>query len=94
MVIIHRREAKLDIRRVKAHYVPPAIPCQGVARAFRGANPKGWGEERLPSLAPRYRLVAEIRQLLLDSYYGRSYVEPYEKEDDDDLRRVVPLTRA
>ncbi|MFC5352393.1 hypothetical protein ACFPDS_31200, partial [Azospirillum lipoferum] len=25
---------------------------------------------------PRYPLVAEIRQLLIDSYYGRAYVEP------------------
>ncbi|MFP5511687.1 MAG: hypothetical protein ACLGJC_01180, partial [Alphaproteobacteria bacterium] len=25
---------------------------------------------------PRYPLVAEIRQLLIDSYYGRAYAEP------------------
>jgi acetaldehyde dehydrogenase / alcohol dehydrogenase len=29
---------------------------------------------------PRYPLVAEIRQLLLDSYYGRAYAEPRERE--------------
>ncbi|MFP5512117.1 MAG: hypothetical protein ACLGJC_03385, partial [Alphaproteobacteria bacterium] len=25
---------------------------------------------------PRYPLVAEIKQLLIDSYYGRAYAEP------------------
>jgi acetaldehyde dehydrogenase / alcohol dehydrogenase len=29
---------------------------------------------------PRFPLIAEIKQLLLDSYYGRAYVESYERE--------------
>jgi len=32
---------------------------------------------------PRYPLVAEIRQLLLDSYYGRAYAEPFERGSPD-----------
>ncbi|TKI08154.1 bifunctional acetaldehyde-CoA/alcohol dehydrogenase [Martelella alba] len=27
---------------------------------------------------PRYPLIAELKQILLDTYYGRKYVEPYE----------------
>lgn len=30
---------------------------------------------------PRYPLISEIKQILLDSYYGRNYVESYERED-------------
>ncbi|HEY0183128.1 MAG TPA: iron-containing alcohol dehydrogenase, partial [Rhodopila sp.] len=38
-------------------------------------------DDQCTSANPRYPLVAEIRQLLLDSYYGRTYAEPYERED-------------
>ncbi|BCL75304.1 aldehyde-alcohol dehydrogenase [Jeongeupia sp. HS-3] len=30
---------------------------------------------------PRYPLISELKQLLLDSYYGRPYVESYEREE-------------
>ncbi|AOX99358.1 bifunctional acetaldehyde-CoA/alcohol dehydrogenase [Jeongeupia sp. USM3] len=30
---------------------------------------------------PRYPLISELKQLLLDSYYGRPYVEAYEREE-------------
>ncbi len=26
---------------------------------------------------PRYPLIAELKQIMLDSYYGRKFVEPY-----------------
>ena len=29
---------------------------------------------------PRFPLIAEIKQLLLDSYYGRAYAESYERD--------------
>jgi acetaldehyde dehydrogenase/alcohol dehydrogenase len=38
-------------------------------------------DDQCTTANPRYPLVAEIRKLLLDSYYGRPYVEPYERED-------------
>ncbi|MCL2657518.1 MAG: bifunctional acetaldehyde-CoA/alcohol dehydrogenase [Betaproteobacteria bacterium] len=34
---------------------------------------------------PRYPLISELRQLLLDSYYGRAYVESYEHEEAETL---------
>jgi len=29
---------------------------------------------------PRYPLISELKQILIDSYYGRNYVESYERE--------------
>jgi acetaldehyde dehydrogenase / alcohol dehydrogenase len=40
-------------------------------------------DDQCTTANPRYPLVAEIRQLLLDSYYGRPYVEPYEREEQE-----------
>jgi len=31
---------------------------------------------------PRYPLISELKQVLLDSYYGRPYVEVYEREEE------------
>jgi acetaldehyde dehydrogenase/alcohol dehydrogenase len=44
---------------------------------------------------PRYPLIAELKQILLDSYYGRDYKEVYEREDEEqpkDGSQVVPIS--
>ncbi|PGH57381.1 hypothetical protein CRT60_13160, partial [Azospirillum palustre] len=43
---------------------------------------------------PRYPLVAEIRQLLIDSYYGRAYVEPAGEHTPAGLTVVGQKTAA
>ncbi|MDR3426935.1 MULTISPECIES: bifunctional acetaldehyde-CoA/alcohol dehydrogenase [Silvimonas] len=42
---------------------------------------------------PRYPLIAELKQLLLDSYYGRAYVEAYER-DQTVVEEVVAKAQA
>jgi len=42
---------------------------------------------------PRYPLISEIRQLLLDSYYGNAYVEQYERDEGKATVVMLP-TRA
>jgi acetaldehyde dehydrogenase/alcohol dehydrogenase len=41
---------------------------------------------------PRFPLIAEIKQLLLDSYYGRVYAESYDRgrESDTPVLRLQP----
>lgn len=40
---------------------------------------------------PRFPLISEIKQLLLDSYYGRAFVEAYERDEAEDADEVVEL---
>lgn len=37
-------------------------------------------DDRCTGANPRFPLISEIKQLLLDSYYGRAYVEPSLRE--------------
>jgi acetaldehyde dehydrogenase/alcohol dehydrogenase len=60
---------------IQAAGVPEAAFLERVDRIAEAAF-----DDQCTSANPRYPLVAEIRQLLLDSYYGRTYAEPYEKE--------------
>ena len=44
---------------------------------------------------PRFPLMSELKQILLDSYYGRAYVEGYDHTSSDDSdSTVVSLVRA
>jgi len=43
---------------------------------------------------PRFPLITEIKQLLLDSFYGRAYVETYGQEDPAAEAEVVSLKTA
>ena len=43
---------------------------------------------------PRFPLISEIKQLLLDSYYGRAFVESYERDDTEEAEEVVQLKPA
>ncbi|MEA2740592.1 MAG: acetaldehyde dehydrogenase / alcohol dehydrogenase, partial [Acetobacteraceae bacterium] len=59
--------------------IPASIQAAGVPEAAFLARVDPIAEaafdDQCTCANPRYPLVAEIRQLLLDSYYGRSYVE-------------------
>jgi acetaldehyde dehydrogenase/alcohol dehydrogenase len=41
---------------------------------------------------PRFPLIAEIKQLLLDSYYGRPYAEAYTRIREG-TTEVIPLSK-
>ncbi|HYD68524.1 bifunctional acetaldehyde-CoA/alcohol dehydrogenase [Azospirillum sp.] len=65
--------------------IPASIQAAGVPEAEFLAKVDAIAEaafdDQCTGANPRFPLVAEIRQLLLDSYYGRAYVEPSEQED-------------
>ncbi len=60
--------------------VPPSIRDWGVPEATFLARVDALAEaafdDQCTGTNPRYPLVSELKQLLLDSYYGRAYVEP------------------
>jgi len=76
--------------------IPMSIQAAGVSEAMFLERVDSIAEaafdDQCTSANPRYPLVAEIRQLLLDSYYGRAYVEPYGREGDAVV--VAPGRRA
>lgn len=43
---------------------------------------------------PRYPLVSELKQILLDSYYGRAYVEPALREAEAEATPPKPAAKA
>ncbi|WP_146210725.1 iron-containing alcohol dehydrogenase, partial [Azospirillum sp. TSO35-2] len=60
--------------------IPTSIQAAGVPEAAFLAKLDELAEaafdDQCTGANPRFPLVAEIKQLLLDSYYGRAYVEP------------------
>jgi acetaldehyde dehydrogenase / alcohol dehydrogenase len=65
--------------------IPSSIQAAGVAEADFLARVDHIAEaafdDQCTTANPRFPLIAEIRQLLLDSYYGRAYVEPFDATD-------------
>jgi acetaldehyde dehydrogenase / alcohol dehydrogenase len=65
--------------------IPGSIQAAGVAEADFLARVDHIAEaafdDQCTTANPRFPLIAEIRQLLLDSYYGRAYVEPFDATD-------------
>ena len=43
---------------------------------------------------PRFPLISEIKQLLLDSYYGRPFIESYDRPEVEDSEEVVQINPA
>lgn len=66
-------------------HIPASIQEAGVREADFLAKLDEVAEEAFDDQCtganPRYPLIAEIKQLLLDSYYGRAYVEQSEAEE-------------
>jgi acetaldehyde dehydrogenase/alcohol dehydrogenase len=62
--------------------IPGSIQAAGVAEADFLAKLDKLAvdafDDQCTGANPRYPLISELRQLLLDSYYGRAYVESYE----------------
>ncbi|MCB1348090.1 MAG: iron-containing alcohol dehydrogenase, partial [Maritimibacter sp.] len=60
--------------------IPPSIREWGVSEADFLAEVDALAEaafdDQCTAANPRYPLVSELKQILLDSFYGRSYVEP------------------
>jgi acetaldehyde dehydrogenase/alcohol dehydrogenase len=92
----HERVGKLiewvdDLKRTLE--IPASIQAAGVAEATFLDRVDGIAEaafdDQCTGANPRYPLIAEIRQLLLASYYGRGYVGPYDQDSGDSP--VVPL---
>ncbi|XZG68881.1 bifunctional acetaldehyde-CoA/alcohol dehydrogenase [Chitinibacteraceae bacterium HSL-7] len=64
--------------------IPMSIQAAGVAEADFLAKLDNLAEEAFDDQCtganPRFPLISEIKQLLLDSYYGRPYVEAYARQ--------------
>ncbi|MEF2070847.1 bifunctional acetaldehyde-CoA/alcohol dehydrogenase [Consotaella aegiceratis] len=79
--------------------IPPSIQAAGVAEADFLAKVDQIAEnafdDQCTGANPRYPLIGEIRQVLLDSFYGRPYVEGREPEVQPAAEHeVVPLKKA
>ena len=66
--------------------IPASIQAAGVAEADFLAKVDKLAvdafDDQCTGANPRYPLISELKQLLLDSYYGRAYVESYEREPE------------
>ena len=75
--------------------IPASIQAAGVPEALFLAKLDEVAEEAFDDQCtganPRYPLISEFKQLLLDSYYGRPYVEAYEREQ---VEAVVAKAQA
>ena len=64
--------------------IPASIQAAGVAEADFLAKVDLLAEaafdDQCTGANPRYPLISELKQLLLDSYYGRAYKESWERE--------------
>ncbi len=64
--------------------IPLSIQAAGVNEADFLAKVDKLAEEAFDDQCtganPRYPLISELKQILIDSYYGRAYVEVYERE--------------
>ncbi|MCG8509024.1 MAG: bifunctional acetaldehyde-CoA/alcohol dehydrogenase [Rhodospirillales bacterium] len=85
----HERVVRLaewveDLKRTLE--IPPSIQAAGVPEkeflAKLDAIAEAAFDDQCTGANPRYPLVSEIKRLLLDSYYGRAYVEPKEVWED------------
>ena len=67
--------------------IPASIQAAGVNEIEFMARVDTLAEEAFDDQCtcanPRYPLISELRQLLVDSYYGRAYVEAYEKHEQE-----------
>ncbi|GAA5785174.1 bifunctional acetaldehyde-CoA/alcohol dehydrogenase [Chitiniphilus shinanonensis] len=75
--------------------IPASIQAAGVSEADFLARVDVIAEEAFDDQCtganPRYPLISELKQLLLDSFYGRAYVESYERTQ---VKAVVEKAEA
>ncbi|GGP18967.1 bifunctional acetaldehyde-CoA/alcohol dehydrogenase [Silvimonas iriomotensis] len=76
--------------------IPTSIQAAGVPEALFLSKLEEVAEEAFDDQCtganPRYPLISELKQVLLDSYYGRPYVEAYER--DSVVEEVVAKAQA
>jgi len=67
--------------------IPASIQAAGVSEADFLAKVDKLAEDAFDDQCtganPRFPLISELKQLLLDSYYGRPYVEAYVREEKE-----------
>ncbi|HYH21544.1 MAG TPA: bifunctional acetaldehyde-CoA/alcohol dehydrogenase, partial [Azospirillum sp.] len=97
----HERVEKLVqwVEELKATLeIPASIQAAGVPEAEFLAKVDAVAEaafdDQCTGANPRFPLVSEIRQLLLDSYYGHAYAEPSEREDSAPVKARAKLVHS
>ncbi|WP_075188321.1 bifunctional acetaldehyde-CoA/alcohol dehydrogenase [Teredinibacter haidensis] len=74
--------------------IPLSIKAAGVSEADFLAKVDNLAEEAFDDQCtganPRYPLISELKQILLDSYYGRAYTEEYDREEAE----LIELPKA
>ena len=96
----HERVEKLIewVEELKAEIgIPASIQAAGVSEADFLAKVDHLAEQAFDDQCtganPRYPLISELKQLLLDSFYGRAYVEAYERTPETEAA-VAPVKKA
>lgn len=74
--------------------IPPSIQAAGVREADFLAKVDRLAEDAFDDQCtganPRYPLISELKQLLLDSYYGRPYREAWERDEASEPEAAAP----
>lgn len=80
--------------------IPASIQAAGVAEADFLAKVDDIAvaafDDQCTGANPRFPLMSELKQLLLDSYYGRPFVEVYERDEDteEDVKAAPAPAKA
>ncbi len=78
--------------------VPPSIKEWGVREADFLVEVDALAEaafdDQCTGANPRYPLVSELKQMLLDSYYGRAYVDPALREEAVEAAPAKPAAKS
>ncbi len=74
--------------------IPMSIQAAGVSEADFLAKVDQLAEDAFDDQCtganPRYPLISELKQLLLDSYYGRAYKEAWERDSEASIEQAAP----
>jgi len=78
--------------------VPPSIKERGVRDADLLAEVHALAEaafdDQCTGANPRYPLISELKQILLDGYYGRAYVDPALRDKAVETAQAKPAARS
>lgn len=91
-----RTQDKLDalldwLEKLKVELdIPTSIKAAGIAEADFMAKVDHLAveafDDQCTGANPRYPLISELKQILIDSYYGNEYVEKYERQEPEGAR--------
>ena len=78
--------------------IPASIQAAGVSEADFLAKVDEVSvmafDDQCTGANPRFPLMSELKQILLDSYYGRPYVDTYEHNSAEEIDSTVVTLRA